>query len=605
MKEKLHIASISSGYRAIQDGRKFDAFFPKPDSRDRIIIEDGEVEDTVELMKRVVWRYLDDTKKIAPILKGSTIKETAENIWNFLYHHIQYRLDKKGLEQLRRPARSWAERKSGIDCDCFSIFASSILTNLQIPHFFRIAQYEADYFQHVYVVVSDGNKQWIIDPVLSAFNYEKPYTRKKDFTMSLQGMDVAVLSGHANDLPASLWGILENTEFVEDSPADAMDAMYDYLVSTRAAISRNPEMIRPVEDPDSFLQMLDYALEYWYTDKRDKALEVLSQNEALWNKSQGLSSAYSEDESLGGLKNFFSNVKDFVAKTAAGAKELAQKVGKGVIRYNPFTAVARIGLLAALKLNLKRIASKLKWAYASQAQAAAKGISREKWTKAKVALTKIEKLYADRMQGKREALRDAILKGRAGGLNGELGNDAQLGEPVTVATSIAAATPVIVAVIKIIQDAGLFEKGEDTSTSNLVKEAEALAKSANIPLLLEDEITKTVQNTMLKPSVIERILSTNPGLAPSATSHVSPGILPTSSSSPSRSSGQASSFIANNKGLVIAAVAVLGVGGYLLLRKSKRRTSLSGTSRKRSTRTVRTGTAKRTGRRRIKKLNLK
>ena len=93
MEERYQIGSITSGYRVIRPGDQYDKYFPKPQAQDRIIIEDGEVGDTVDLMKRVVWKYIDDTKGIAPVLKGKTLNETCENTWNFLYHHIQYKLD--------------------------------------------------------------------------------------------------------------------------------------------------------------------------------------------------------------------------------------------------------------------------------------------------------------------------------------------------------------------------------------------------------------------------------------------------------------------------------------------------------------------------------
>ena len=184
MSYRFEIGSITSGYRTIRDGSKYDKYFTKPDAQDRIIIEDGEVEDTVDLMKRVVWKYIDDTQSIATVLQGNTTKESCSNIWNFLYHHIQYKLDQRGLEQLRRPARSWADRETGIDCDCFSIFASSILTNLKIPHSFRITKYGGSHFQHVYVVIPHGSKTIVVDPVLSTFDYEKPFTEHKDFPIS-------------------------------------------------------------------------------------------------------------------------------------------------------------------------------------------------------------------------------------------------------------------------------------------------------------------------------------------------------------------------------------------------------------------------------------
>ena len=85
MGNQLNIGSITSGYRPIRDGEAFDRYFSQPEERDRIIIEDGEVEQTVDLMKRVVWKYIDDTKRIAQYLKSRTLLDTCENVWNFLY----------------------------------------------------------------------------------------------------------------------------------------------------------------------------------------------------------------------------------------------------------------------------------------------------------------------------------------------------------------------------------------------------------------------------------------------------------------------------------------------------------------------------------------
>jgi len=134
MRSLAHIPTktVTSGYRAIKDGSRYNSYFPPPDERDRVIIKDGEVTDTVELMEKVVWKYLDDTKRIAPLLRRPSTHETCQAIWEFIHNFIQYKLDQRGLEQLRRPARSWAERATGVDCDCMSIFTSSILTNLKI-----------------------------------------------------------------------------------------------------------------------------------------------------------------------------------------------------------------------------------------------------------------------------------------------------------------------------------------------------------------------------------------------------------------------------------------------------------------------------------------
>ncbi|HBG70504.1 MAG: hypothetical protein A2W93_03555 [Bacteroidetes bacterium GWF2_43_63] len=496
MSNKMSIQSISSGYRSIQDGSRFDQFFGFPDEKDRVIIKDGEVEDTVELMKKVVWKYLDDTKKIATYLKGRSVAETCENIWNFLYNHVQYKLDQKGLEQLHRPSRSWSERETGIDCDCFSIFVSSILTNLKIAHRFRITKYDQGMYQHVYVVVpkESGSGEYIIDCVLSRFNYEKPYTAKKDFTMSLNGINVAVLSGTTSnvmDLVNDLEG-LENLG--ADSQQERLSAIYDHLVKTRNIIAGKPQLIQNVDYPPAFLKMLDYAIENWNTPSRDKALAILAQNEDALNKHYQLD-LVPENSDLEGLDNDWSEMDDMsdeellgmlggkkrkekkqakaekkAAKKADPTKkgffkkvgEAVKKGGKAFIRYNPVTVAARNGFLLALKLNIKKMGSKLKWGYATKEQAAAKGITADKWEKSKNAVAKVEKLFADKLQGKRDKLKNAILKGKAGGLSGTAESEFNLTGlgAAPAAAALAAAVPVIASCLKIMVESGIMSQDE-------------------------------------------------------------------------------------------------------------------------------------------------
>jgi hypothetical protein len=118
MRALAHIPTktLTSGYRAIKDGSRYNPYFPPPDERDRVIIDNGEVTDTVELKEKVVWKYLDDTKRIAPLLRRSFTLDTCKAIWEFMNSYIQNTLDKRGLEQLHRSARSWAERATQNAC---------------------------------------------------------------------------------------------------------------------------------------------------------------------------------------------------------------------------------------------------------------------------------------------------------------------------------------------------------------------------------------------------------------------------------------------------------------------------------------------------------
>jgi hypothetical protein len=155
------------------------------------ILADGDTFETIRQMDKWIRRYQPDTAKLAPVLQGKTVRETCENDWNFAYQHFQYKLDKDGVEQLRRPLRSWADRRSGIDCDCYAILLSTLLLNQGIPHKLRKTKYnnEPD-FQHIYVVVpQSGGKYITLDPVVDAFDKEVPFTGHFDHDMQIQGLN--------------------------------------------------------------------------------------------------------------------------------------------------------------------------------------------------------------------------------------------------------------------------------------------------------------------------------------------------------------------------------------------------------------------------------
>ncbi|MDB5274465.1 MAG: hypothetical protein JWO58_2832 [Chitinophagaceae bacterium] len=188
--------------RSIRFGEEFEHLFLTPKGKHITILKDAEVNDTLTLIQKTVPLTLRDTEKIAKLLKGDSLKETCENIWNFVYNHIQYKRDEKGIEQVRRPARTWWDRQLGVDCDCYTEFISSILTNLSIPHKLRITKYNGkSFFQHIYPIVpkdGDINKPLIyredyivIDCVKDSFDDEQTFSAFKDY----DGMRLDYLNG--------------------------------------------------------------------------------------------------------------------------------------------------------------------------------------------------------------------------------------------------------------------------------------------------------------------------------------------------------------------------------------------------------------------------
>lgn len=176
--------------RKIKDGSEFIRLFPKAELGNTTVIKNADLEDTMTSIPKVVKRYGHQAKMIADYLNRSNVYETCKTIWHWVYNHIAYRKDETGYEQLRTPARTFHDRKKGVDCDCYSIFISCILHHLNIPHILRITKYKENHFQHIYPVVIHEGKEIIMDCVVDAFDFEVPYSDNKDYPMELQ-----VLSG--------------------------------------------------------------------------------------------------------------------------------------------------------------------------------------------------------------------------------------------------------------------------------------------------------------------------------------------------------------------------------------------------------------------------
>ena len=172
--------------RNIQSGERYSHLFPEAAKATSRIRKDANVYHTVAFIPKVVNETLSQTKRIAEQLKANTLRETCNNIWQFVYRHIAYKKDEDGYEQIRSPARAWHDRFAGVDCDCYSVFISSILTNLKIKHSLRITKYHRDYFQHIYPIVPNENGYITIDCVTDKFDFEVPFSEKKDYPMELQ-----------------------------------------------------------------------------------------------------------------------------------------------------------------------------------------------------------------------------------------------------------------------------------------------------------------------------------------------------------------------------------------------------------------------------------
>lgn len=374
--------------RKLKDGSRFDKLIPKAQGTYDIVTNNGNVQRTVQDMDKYCRETLEDTIRLAPLLKGKTLPESLKNVFYFWFNHCQYKLDKDGVEELRRPRRAWhdgqilarnpkTEPQSGIDCDCFSISVGSCLMNLGINFKFRITKYNAGW-QHVYVIVplpDNSKRYYVIDCVLNRFNEEKTYTDKFDHTMNspktfLGGIPLARLGAIGDALVNVAYeknNLLNGVHFqgveidglgATEDHSPMLDAILEHIKATRNVIAKEPKSMDAMGGAGAYLKMLDYAIKKWNTPERESALDKLEQEEERWNLlaekngpvsgtdgAEDIEMSFTDGdddaelaqelEGLGKLKigkggrKFFSNVRKSVAAVKKVNKAIVKKVRAG------------------------------------------------------------------------------------------------------------------------------------------------------------------------------------------------------------------------------------------------------------------------------------
>jgi hypothetical protein len=410
----------------VKIGREYDHLFPKAILNTNIKKESASVDDTLKFIPIVLKDTLHHTQKIAQLLKADTVYQTCQNIWQFIYDHIAYRKDEDGKEQIRSPARTWHDRLKGVDCDCYSTFISSILSNLGIKHVLRITKYKKNYFQHIYPIVPIEDGKYItIDCVVRHFDYEEPYSEKKDYNMNLE-----------------------------------------YLSGVNGSLSEDPELIG-------------------YDDE-----QAMSDLGKLFKKKASGSTPAKKTPFKKPLLKKPLIKKAALKKIGGKIKTVAKKALHVTNRLNPATALLRAGILASVKLNLFKISERLRYAYLSDAEAEKQGVDMSKFARLKAVKDRIEKAYytaGGKPENLKKAIltgrgnRDHQVKGLGyipDDMNGLGENDpisnllgeemmrdefsglGSLGEPATAAT-VAAASGIIGAIAGLLKSIGSIFKKKD------------------------------------------------------------------------------------------------------------------------------------------------
>ncbi len=596
-KLNIGLGLVASGKRNIRPGTEYEQYFDtsKLNRKDKVVLY-GTNFDTLDKMKDIVRKTLEDTKKISPVLKDGTIEVTCKNIWNFLYKHVQYVKDNPNFEELRRPLRTWADRKG--DCDCYSIFISSVLTNMGISHALRMAAYKND-FQHVYVIVPKKEKAnldvrsnyYVIDPVTDRYDYEVSYSKKFDKHMKMPIRYLDGIDDFAHKPAHSLFaesqihipfgqefnnvGVNGLGQLIDDELSIARDFLKRtklHLENTLKTIKQNPKSVALViDDPNQFIKEIELVLAAWDNPiERDKTLNYLAEKETGVNGLNGLFSNMWK-----GVKTGVSKVSSAVSnaakwtgnKMSTGAKAVAsaaKEAGKAIVRYNPLSLAIRGGLQIAFSKNLFYISEKLGYGYYTDTQAKSIGIDLNVLKQYRERLERVKKIWKG-LQGKPGVLRSAIMEGHNHGANKRKRPNINrftiyknplngvLGEPVTMATTGAASGVIatIVAFLKNLDMKDLFNKGKE------------VAKTA-----IRSKVDQTIQNKMSRTTTPDYQVKIKPASMQVENNAVVP------------KSGTDATPLILLGGLGLTAIALMSGGNDNKRIKKTKNKSLSGTSRR-------------------------
>lgn len=450
---------MKTGRHSIEDGAQFNHLIPKATGGSRTITRFAKVKDTVSLMKQVIEKTADQTRLLAQRLRGTTPYESCANVWKFTFKHLQYEKDQANKEQVRSPARAWHDRKRGIDCDCLSVWIGSILYNLRIPFLIRLTRYTSQEFEHVYPVALIGNQSIIMDCVVHQFNYEVPYTAKKDIPMELQ-----FLNGFEG------W---EPEEPLGDDPFEGMG-------------------VYPMEE--AILRAIDEDLDGLSGKAQRQARQDARQEERSQKKAQ---------------------------QAQSGKPTLKERLTKGVHvinRVNPGAALVRAGILVGMKTNMFNISRRLRYAYLSDDRLRQiKNLDMTKIPHLREVRGKLEKIFFG-AGGKPENLKAAILTGRGNrdkavplqglgyvhlpsvyedNITQILGPDVYtsefdeieipgtingLGEAVSAAATVAAASSILAALAAMVKKIGsIFKPGTPEAAKEAIEDNTAAQEDKQLP----------------------------------------------------------------------------------------------------------------------------
>lgn len=250
---------------------KIDKYFQEPNKSDLVIRNIFESEKTVKEIISVFipqWQYqtIEFCKQIdESLFEPKNRQYLLFKIWKFCKQNFQITADTNGIEVVRSPYQSWHDRHKGIDCEDFLIFISTILLNLNIPHFVRLVSYQRlNMWEHIYIIVPMGNQEVAIDALQKQYNKEVKYLNHLDLEMKVTPQ--LIKFNGLGKLPRPL------------SKDKTMKEQYLF------GVQKIPYQIFNKMNGGSAIGKSESSPNYVYKNITDTIIELIEKNDLIWRK---------------------------------------------------------------------------------------------------------------------------------------------------------------------------------------------------------------------------------------------------------------------------------------------------------------------------------
>lgn len=179
----------------------------KPEYKEHIV---KQYQGTADIIADLIYcfkLYNSQAKPVSNIMHTGYIKTDGRKIYDFIKNNISYNAEPFTNQTTSSFSRIIHNKKG--DCKHSALIVADIGYNMGYNVLFRFASYEKNKnLGHVYTLLQDPKtKEIVIVDPLQSFNYEKPFTAKKDYlakNLKPNNMALTRLSGMDKIYPSDL-----------------------------------------------------------------------------------------------------------------------------------------------------------------------------------------------------------------------------------------------------------------------------------------------------------------------------------------------------------------------------------------------------------------